>query len=61
MTMDKETARHMQERVERCYRLAAQTTDERTAKALLEMAAEGEADLARISAESGPEIPIIRV
>jgi hypothetical protein len=61
MTMDDETVRHMQERVERCYRLAKQTTDERTAKALLEIAAEGEADLARMMAERGPQIPVIRI
>ena len=58
--MDDETIRHIQERVERCRRLARATTDERTATALLEMAAEGEADLARILAERGPQIPIIR-
>lgn len=59
--MDDDSLRHMKERVERCYRLAAQTTDEHTAKALLEMAAEGEADLARIQAERGPQIPVIRI
>lgn len=58
--MDEETIRHMQARVERCRRLAGQTTDDRTAKALLEMAAEGEADLARMLAERGPQIPVIR-
>jgi hypothetical protein len=58
--MDEESLQHMHERIERCYRLAAQTTDERTAKALLEMAAEGEADLARMSAERRSYIPVIR-
>ena len=60
MIMDDETIQHMQGRVERCYRLASQTTDERTAKALLEMAAEGEADLARMLVR-GPEIPVTRI
>ena len=59
--MDEKTVRRMEERIERCYRLAAHTTDERTAKALLEMAAEGEAELARRSAEGSLEIPVIRI
>ena len=58
--MDEETLRHMRERIERCYRLARGTTDQRTAAALLEMAAEGEADLARMLTERANQIPSIR-
>lgn len=59
--MDEKTIQHMRERIERCHRLARQTTDDRTAKALLEMAAEGEADLARMLTEPGSKIPVVRI
>lgn len=59
IAMNEETLRHMRERIKRCYRLAKSTTDERTAAALLEMAAEGEADLARMSAEGVRQFPPI--
>lgn len=42
---------HMRERIERCRRLASYINDPRTTEALLQMASEGEADLARLLAE----------
>ena len=58
--MDEERINTIRERVERCHRLAAWTTDPRTAEALLELAEEGEADLRRLLSEAGskgePEI-----
>ncbi len=42
---------HMRERIERCRRLAAYINDPRTTEALLQMAEEGEADLARLREE----------
>ena len=41
----------MRSRIERCRRLAQYVNDPRTTAALLEMAEEGEADLARLVAE----------
>lgn len=47
---------NIQGRVDQCRRLAAATTDPRTAKILRDMAAEGEADVRRIIVEvSGVE------
>lgn len=46
--MNDETIRHLQENIERCHRLARATIDLGVIKALLEIAAEKEADLARI-------------
>lgn len=43
----------MRDRVLRCRRLADATTDARTATILRSMADEGEADIARLLAESG--------
>ena len=42
---------HMRARIERCRRLAKYINDPRTTKALIEMAEEGERDLARLIAE----------
>ena len=50
---DKETIAKMASRVEQCRRLAKSTTDKRTRQVLLQMAQEGEADIARMLAESG--------
>lgn len=49
--MDRETLDHIRDRVERCRRLARQTTDDRARIALLELADEGEADLRKLEAE----------
>lgn len=51
--VDNETIAKMASRVEQCRRLAKSTTDENTARILLQMAQEGEADIARMLAESG--------
>ena len=42
---------HMRERIERCRRLAKYVNDPRTTEALIQMAEQGEADLARLMAE----------
>ena len=42
---------HMRERIERCRRLAKYINDPRTTEALMEMAEQGEADLARLITE----------
>lgn len=42
---------HMRERIERCRRLAKYVNDPRTTEALLDMAEQGEVDLARLIAE----------
>ena len=42
---------HMRERIEKCRRLASYINDPRTTKALLEMAEQGEEDLARLLSE----------
>ena len=41
----------MRERIERCRRLAEYANDPRTTEALLQMAEQGEVDLARLLAE----------
>lgn len=41
----------MRERIERCRRLAEYVNDPRTTEALLQMAEQGEADLARLLEE----------
>jgi hypothetical protein len=50
---------NVRDRVQRCRRLAAATTDRRAAEILLQMADEGEADLARLRADEAikPEGP----
>lgn len=52
-SMDRHTIANMGSRVEQCRRLARSTTDERAAKILLQIAEDGEADIARILAEGG--------
>jgi hypothetical protein len=42
---------HMRQRIERCRRLAEYINDPRTTEALLQMAEDGEKDLARLLAE----------
>jgi hypothetical protein len=42
---------HMRERIDRCRRLAKNINDPRTTEALIEMAEEGERDLARLIEE----------
>ena len=42
---------HMRERIEKCRRLARYINDPRTTEALLEMAAQGEKDLAQLIEE----------
>lgn len=49
--MDDQLIKNMRSRVERCRRLAKDTTDEQVARTLLLMAEEGEADIARLLAE----------
>jgi hypothetical protein len=49
--MSEDPLDHMRERIERCRRLAKYINDPRTTEALLEMAEEGERDLARLIAE----------
>jgi hypothetical protein len=49
--MSEDPLDHMRERIERCRRLAKYVNDPRTTEALLEMAEEGEIDLARLIAE----------
>lgn len=53
----KQLAQRMWGRVEHCRRLAIQTTDPKTAEALLEMAKEGEADIKRMLAEDRRDGP----
>ena len=49
--MSEDPLDHMRERIERCRRLAKYINDPRTTEALLQMAEEGEVDLARLIAE----------
>ena len=49
--MSEDPLDHMRERIERCRRLAKYVNDPRTTEALLEMAEQGEIDLARLIAE----------
>ncbi|MBV1690354.1 hypothetical protein KRR38_22375 [Novosphingobium sp. G106] len=49
--MDETTLANMRLRIERCRRLARSCTDEKTVRALLEMAEDGEADIARMMAK----------
>ena len=52
--MDEDIISHIRSRVDRCRRLAASTTDKQVAAVLLQMAAEGEADLGRLQEQAGP-------
>jgi hypothetical protein len=49
--MSDDPLNHMRERIERCRRLAKYVNDPRTTQALLEMATQGETDLANLIAE----------
>ena len=49
--MDPDILNNMMARVERCRILAVETTDERAARALRQMAAEGRADIERLFAK----------
>ena len=49
--MSEDPLDHMRERIERCRRLAKYVNDPRTTEALLDMAEQGETDLARLIAE----------
>ena len=49
--MSAELRANMRSRIEQCRRLAKLINDPRTTEALLRMAEEGEADLARLEAE----------
>ena len=49
--MSDDPLRNMRERIARCRRLAEYANDPRTTKALLQMASEGEVDLARLLEE----------
>ena len=52
-----ELIRHVRARVEQCRRLAKYINDPRTTEALLKMAEEGEADIARLESEQKMELP----
>ena len=54
--MDQQSIENIRSRIEQCRRLAADTTDERAAKILRDMANEGEADLARMLEEHDAEL-----
>ena len=54
--MDQQSIENIRSRIEQCRRLAADTTDERAAKILRDMANEGEADLARMLEEQDAEL-----
>ena len=49
--MDERTILNMRSRVEMCRSLARSTSDQARAKTLLQMAAEGEADIKRLEVE----------
>jgi hypothetical protein len=49
--MDDDPLKRMQQRIDRCRRLAKYVNDPRTTEALLQMAEEGEKDLVRLRAE----------
>ncbi len=51
MVSDDDPLQNMRERIERCRRLAEYVNDPRTTEALLQMAEQGEADLARLLEE----------
>jgi len=51
LLMSDDVIANIRTRVAQCRRLAAMTTDEKTEAILLQMAAEGELDVARLEAE----------
>jgi hypothetical protein len=58
--MDEDVVANIRARVERCRRLAASTTDRQVAAVLLQMAEEGDADLARLAGRAEtPDEPLI--
>jgi hypothetical protein len=58
--MDEDVVANIRARVERCRRLAASTTDRQVAAVLLQMAEEGDADLARLAGRTeSPDEPLI--
>lgn len=59
--MDEETLRHIRDRIERCRRLARQTTDDLARQALLDLADEGEADLRRLEEAARTDQPEIQL
>ena len=56
--MSDELKRHMRARIDQCRRLAKYINDPRTTEALLRMADDGEADLAKLEAEASTEIKL---
>ena len=48
--------KHIRGRIEKCRRLASSIADETAQRALLDMAAEGEADLRRLEARRDAEL-----
>ena len=55
--MDAQIVAKMRARIEQCRRLADTITDPRAARILLQMAEEGEADLARMQADEEASKP----
>ena len=55
--MSDELKRHMRARIEQCRRLAKYINDPRTTEALLRMADEGDADLAKLEAGNPDSSP----
>ena len=53
--MSEELKRHMRARIDQCRRLAKYINDPRTTEALLQMAIDGEADLAKLEAAEAPK------
>ena len=53
--MNEDIAQNIRSRIERCRRLAAMITDKRAAEILLQMAEEGEKDIARLKARGEGE------
>lgn len=53
--MNEDVVQNIRSRVERCRRLAAMITDKRAIEVLLQMAQEGDADIARLEARGSPE------
>ena len=56
--MSDELKRHMRARIDQCRRLAKYINDPRTTEALLRMADDGEADLAKLEAGTSTEIKL---
>lgn len=54
--MSEELRKNMRARIDKCRRLAKYINDPRTTEALLQMAEEGEADLAKLEATEAAKI-----